>query len=66
MTFRDGIGEQPTDYRNRNYVDDLELTHLAGQASADEHIRMTSESCIQWDKRCQELEREIARLKGQS
>ena len=30
MTFRDWIGEQPTDYRNRNYVDDLELTYLTG------------------------------------
>lgn len=34
MTFRDWIGEQPTDYRNRNYVDDIELAYIAGQASA--------------------------------
>ena len=61
MTFRDWIGEQPTDYRNRNYVDDLELTYLAGQASANEWKRYAAE-CEKRENdllvKCAELERE--------
>ena len=58
MTFREWINDQPTDYRNRNYVDDLELVYLAGQASASQRVYELLALVEDWKKQHAELERE--------